>query len=214
MSRCFRLPELAFVAASFVGLLIYFHYFVGLKQFVLCLEQVHGAGREHMEKHEVQPGLVMGLLPPSNTEAGSSLQQQYTSIIEDKAATLGDVLLDKAWREEESPDVGRVEHLAQGRVRGGSREEENGPPRELTEPHPPCSRGVQPSEHRLFCCMGFFPCRNGKGSVPCARVNDDYCDCSDGSDEPGKTYLCPASPHSPGVSLCPPVSSALLPDHR
>jgi len=29
-----------------------------------------------------------------------------------------------------------------------------------------------------------FECDGGR-SLPVARINDDYCDCSDGSDEPG-----------------------------
>lgn len=35
-----------------------------------------------------------------------------------------------------------------------------------------------------------FTCRDGSASMPLARLNDDYCDCADGSDEPG-TSACP-----------------------
>jgi protein kinase C substrate 80K-H len=30
-----------------------------------------------------------------------------------------------------------------------------------------------------------FRCKDGSQSIPLASVNDDYCDCIDGSDEPG-----------------------------
>jgi hypothetical protein len=32
---------------------------------------------------------------------------------------------------------------------------------------------------------GKFTCLNGERTVDFASVNDDYCDCADGSDEPG-----------------------------
>lgn len=51
----------------------------------------------------------------------------------------------------------------------------------------PVTRGVPPNllpQYKL-AEGATFHCLNGQGSVPASRINDDYCDCSDGSDEPG-----------------------------
>ena len=40
---------------------------------------------------------------------------------------------------------------------------------------------------------GSFSCGVGGRTIPCSKVNDDYCDCLSGRDEPG-TAACPALP--------------------
>ena len=51
-------------------------------------------------------------------------------------------------------------------------------------PRPP--RGVAPADAHLYAAAPFFcPGLAGLLPVPPARINDGYCDCVDGSDEPG-----------------------------
>lgn len=44
--------------------------------------------------------------------------------------------------------------------------------------------GVRSSEAARFA-KETFACRDGSAVLPIARLNDDFCDCADGSDEPG-----------------------------
>ncbi|KAL3101136.1 hypothetical protein niasHS_001596 [Heterodera schachtii] len=46
-------------------------------------------------------------------------------------------------------------------------------------------RGVSPQLAPLYQTRSQFECLDGKKSIPFEQVNDDYCDCADGSDEPG-----------------------------
>ena len=39
--------------------------------------------------------------------------------------------------------------------------------------------------HRLYAAADNFKCKDGLLQVPPSALNDDYCDCMDGSDEPG-----------------------------
>lgn len=48
---------------------------------------------------------------------------------------------------------------------------------------------------------GKFPC-GGSIEVPWERVNDDFCDCPDGSDEPGTSACSQGKHHSNARSLC------------
>ncbi|KAG0699156.1 Glucosidase 2 subunit beta [Chionoecetes opilio] len=51
-------------------------------------------------------------------------------------------------------------------------------------------RGVPLSKASFYDPSRDFSCLDGSGSIPFSYVNDDYCDCQDGSDEPG-TAACP-----------------------
>ncbi|XP_029311312.1 glucosidase 2 subunit beta-like isoform X2 [Cottoperca gobio] len=51
-------------------------------------------------------------------------------------------------------------------------------------------RGISPSYKRFYRERKSFLCIDGSKMIPFEQVNDDYCDCEDGSDEPG-TSACP-----------------------
>jgi len=51
-------------------------------------------------------------------------------------------------------------------------------------------RGVRPELASLYNPAADFVCLDGSATIPFIQVNDDYCDCDDGSDEPG-TSACP-----------------------
>jgi protein kinase C substrate 80K-H len=44
--------------------------------------------------------------------------------------------------------------------------------------------GAHPDQHALYAGSE-FSCADGGAMITINRVNDDYCDCDDGSDEPG-----------------------------
>ncbi|KJH49402.1 glucosidase II beta subunit-like protein [Dictyocaulus viviparus] len=54
----------------------------------------------------------------------------------------------------------------------------------------PLPRGVPYNQGPLFKKSTYFVCLDGSKSIVYDKVNDDYCDCPDGSDEPG-TSACP-----------------------
>lgn len=41
-----------------------------------------------------------------------------------------------------------------------------------------------------------FQCLDGSAQIPYEHLNDDYCDCADGSDEPGMTWLVKSKTHN------------------
>uniref|UniRef100_A0A4W5K9B5 Glucosidase 2 subunit beta n=1 Tax=Hucho hucho TaxID=62062 RepID=A0A4W5K9B5_9TELE len=51
-------------------------------------------------------------------------------------------------------------------------------------------RGVPLSSEQFYEENKPFTCLDGSSTIPFDRINDDYCDCRDGSDEPG-TAACP-----------------------
>uniref|UniRef100_G1PUB8 Glucosidase 2 subunit beta n=1 Tax=Myotis lucifugus TaxID=59463 RepID=G1PUB8_MYOLU len=51
-------------------------------------------------------------------------------------------------------------------------------------------RGVSLTNHHFYDESKPFTCLDGSITIPFDQVNDDYCDCKDGSDEPG-TAACP-----------------------
>lgn len=46
-------------------------------------------------------------------------------------------------------------------------------------------RGVPLSRASLYAPTETFTCLDGSHTMPYAHLNDDYCDCRDGTDEPG-----------------------------
>lgn len=62
-------------------------------------------------------------------------------------------------------------------------------PRFFSLPH----RAVAPDE--AYFAKQVIACRDGSGSFPRSRLNDGYCDCADGTDEPGLclhlSWICP-----------------------
>ncbi|PNJ14240.1 PRKCSH isoform 1 [Pongo abelii] len=49
---------------------------------------------------------------------------------------------------------------------------------------------LYPADHHFYDESKPFTCLDGSATIPFDQVNDDYCDCKDGSDEPG-TAACP-----------------------
>ncbi|KAJ2721159.1 hypothetical protein GGI07_004141 [Coemansia sp. Benny D115] len=69
----------------------------------------------------------------------------------------------------------------------------------------PMLRGLDPqlAQHYIPGDQNIFRCLDGSKSIPFSQVNDDYCDCPDGSDEPGTSacnngsFYCANTGHLP-----------------
>ena len=65
-------------------------------------------------------------------------------------------------------------------------------------------KGVNPDLSPFYSTLssGTFHCLDGSATIPSDQVNDDFCDCDDGSDEPGTsacpnaTFFCPNAGHA------------------
>jgi hypothetical protein len=52
-------------------------------------------------------------------------------------------------------------------------------------------RGVSADQADKYAlAQGKFKCLDGSKTIPAKQVNDNYCDCPDGSDEPGVCWVC------------------------
>ncbi|KAJ1643744.1 hypothetical protein LPJ64_004523 [Coemansia asiatica] len=68
-------------------------------------------------------------------------------------------------------------------------------------------RGLNPANKDKYIAneRGNFVCLDGTREIPFSRVNDDYCDCADGSDEPGTSacnngmFFCANVGHVPAI---------------
>jgi len=68
-------------------------------------------------------------------------------------------------------------------------------------------RGVSQSRQSFYVPIGNskneFGCLDGSGMIPFNQVNDDFCDCSDGSDEPGTSACSNGLFHCPNAGFKP-----------
>ncbi|KAG5189346.1 glucosidase II beta subunit-like-domain-containing protein [Tribonema minus] len=88
----------------------------------------------------------------------------------------------------------------------GSDDGDDLPEGEEEPPFVPPVRGIAVDALEFYAAAkesGLFSCRDGSGTpFSFTRVNDDFCDCSDGSDEPG-TAACAGVTHAPTTYTCP-----------
>uniref|UniRef100_A0A2K6GY00 Glucosidase 2 subunit beta n=1 Tax=Propithecus coquereli TaxID=379532 RepID=A0A2K6GY00_PROCO len=64
-------------------------------------------------------------------------------------------------------------------------------------------RGVSLTNHHFYDESKPFTCLDGSATIPFDQVNDDYCDCKDGSDEPGTAACSNGSFHCTNTGYKP-----------
>lgn len=78
------------------------------------------------------------------------------------------------------------------------------------QPLPSTPRGVAASQLSAYQCVRDPPvwrCRDGSATLRCDMINDDFCDCADGSDEPG-TAACAGTSAAFACEVVPPPPRA------
>ncbi|CAK0783388.1 hypothetical protein CVIRNUC_006587 [Coccomyxa viridis] len=77
----------------------------------------------------------------------------------------------------------------------------------------PCNHGALETELHIFCCTGHFDCGGPDSkSIPCSQVNDDYCDCQNGMDEPGTSACSQQGAHFACASTRQVISTSFVVD--
>ena len=74
-------------------------------------------------------------------------------------------------------------------------------------------RGVPAELQSRYFSGSSFECLDGNTKIPIDQVNDDFCDCPDGSDEPG-TSACPKGLFTCRKSLLPSIPAKVLPSFQ
>ncbi|KAI8368154.1 glucosidase II beta subunit-like-domain-containing protein [Radiomyces spectabilis] len=90
----------------------------------------------------------------------------------------------------------------------------------LAQAATPAVKGVDPAKYELYASLAGhqWECLDGSKKIPYSSVNDDYCDCADGSDEPGTSacshghYYCENKGHIPAYIKSSQVNDGVCDD--